>query len=66
MRKNPKNIRIEKDSMGNVNIPKKALYGPQTQRAINNFPVSNLKMPEAFIRALLIALDQPKRRDFLL
>ncbi len=48
-------MRIEKDSMGELKVRVDALYGPQTQRAINNFPVSNLKMPEAFIRALLIA-----------
>ncbi len=53
MRKNPKNIRIEKDSMGNVNIPKNALYGPQTQRAVDNFKISNLVMPKEFIIALL-------------
>ncbi len=50
-----KKMRIEKDSMGELRVRVDALYGAQTQRAINNFPVSNLKMPEAFIRALLIA-----------
>ena len=39
--------------MGNVNIPKKALYGPQTQRAVDNFKISNLVMPKEFIIALL-------------
>ncbi len=47
--------RIEKDSMGELHVPKDALYGPQTQRAVNNFPISGNKMPESFIRALLIA-----------
>lgn len=44
--------RIESDSMGEVKIPGNALYGPQTQRAINNFPISGLVMPREFIRAL--------------
>ena len=44
--------RIESDSMGEVTIPSDALYGPQTQRAINNFPISGLHMPREFIRAL--------------
>lgn len=47
--------RIEKDSMGELAVPKSALYGAQTQRAVNNFPVSGNVMPEAFIRALLTA-----------
>ncbi len=46
--------RIEKDSMGSLEVPAAALYGAQTQRAINNFPVSGLCMPESFIRALLL------------
>lgn len=45
-------IRSESDSMGEVQIPINALYGPQTQRAINNFPISGLVMPPVFIRAL--------------
>lgn len=44
--------RIEADSMGEVIIPINALYGPQTQRAINNFPISGIPMPREFIRAL--------------
>ena len=47
--------RIEKDSMGELKVPKEALYGAQTQRAINNFPVSGQPMPRAFIQALLLA-----------
>jgi len=45
-------VRIEKDSMGELDVPANALYGAQTQRAINNFPVSGLVMPRAFIHAL--------------
>ena len=47
--------RIERDSMGELEVPLEALYGAQTQRAINNFPVSGTPMPAAFIRALLLA-----------
>jgi len=38
--------------MGELQVPADALYGAQTQRAVENFPVSNLRMPRAFIRAL--------------
>ena len=44
--------RIEHDSMGEVRVPVDALYGAQTQRAIENFPISKLRFPRAFIRAL--------------
>jgi fumarate hydratase class II len=44
--------RIEHDSMGEVRVPVDALYGAQTQRAIENFPISRLRFPRAFIRAL--------------
>jgi fumarate hydratase class II len=45
-------FRIEKDSMGELKVPADALYGAQTQRAVNNFPISGLTMPRAFIHAL--------------
>jgi fumarate hydratase, class II len=44
--------RIEHDSLGSVEVPIEALYGAQTQRAIDNFPISGLRMPRSFIRAL--------------
>jgi fumarate hydratase class II len=44
--------RIERDSMGELEVPGDALWGAQTQRAVNNFPISGLTMPRAFIRAL--------------
>jgi fumarate hydratase class II len=44
--------RIERDSMGALEVPTSALWGAQTQRAIQNFPSSGLTMPRAFIRAL--------------
>ncbi|KAF0806738.1 fumarate hydratase [Alcanivorax xiamenensis] len=47
--------RIEKDSMGELEVPAEALYAAQTQRAVNNFPVSGQRMPRAFIRSLLLA-----------
>ncbi|MEC8147597.1 MAG: class II fumarate hydratase [Pseudomonadota bacterium] len=42
------------DSMGELEVPKNVLYGAQTQRAINNFPVSGRRMPLEFIKALII------------
>lgn len=47
--------RIEKDSMGELHVPADALYAAQTQRAVNNFPVSGQPLPAPFIRALLLA-----------
>ncbi len=44
--------RIEHDSMGELRVPADALYGAQTQRAVDNFPISGLRMPREFIRAL--------------
>jgi len=44
--------RIERDSMGELQVPADALYGAQTQRAVDNFPISGLAMPREFIRAL--------------
>ncbi|MGB0513863.1 MAG: class II fumarate hydratase [Wenzhouxiangellaceae bacterium] len=46
------NTRIESDSMGQLEVPAEALWGAQTQRAVNNFPISGTPMPEAFIRSL--------------
>jgi len=45
--------RIEKDSMGEVIVPEDALYGAQTQRAIDNFKISGQKLPKPFIKGLL-------------
>ena len=45
-------FRIAKDSLGEVRVPQEALYGAQTQRAVENFPISGLRMPREFIRAL--------------
>ena len=46
------NYRLEYDSIGEIAVPSDALYGAQTQRAIENFPVSGLRMPRQFVRAL--------------
>ena len=45
-------FRIEHDSFGELKVPAAALWGPQTQRAVENFPISALRMPRDFIRAL--------------
>ncbi len=45
------NFRISRDSLGEVRVPEAALWGPQTQRAIHNFPISGLRLPRRFIRA---------------
>ena len=47
-----KKHRIERDSMGELRVPEDALWGAQTQRAVDNFPISGLKMPRRFIAAL--------------
>jgi hypothetical protein len=44
--------RVEKDSMGEIKVPANALYSAQTQRAVENFPVSGLRLPRGVIRAL--------------
>jgi fumarate hydratase class II len=48
------NYRIETDSMGELRVPADALYAAQTQRAVDNFPVSGLPLPPAFIRAVAL------------
>ncbi len=45
-------FRIEADSMGQMKVPADALYGAQTARAVENFPISNLRFTRPFIRAL--------------
>lgn len=45
-------FRVERDSMGELQVPASALWGAQTQRAVNNFPISGIPMPPAFVRAL--------------
>jgi fumarate hydratase class II len=50
----PLESRIEKDSLGKVSVPLHALYGAQTQRAVENFPVSGLKPWKAFIWSMVM------------
>lgn len=45
-------FRTERDSMGEVRVPSDALYKAQTQRAVDNFPISGIPVPRTFIRAL--------------
>ncbi|MGH8231171.1 MAG: class II fumarate hydratase [Steroidobacteraceae bacterium] len=47
-------FRTERDSMGELKVPAQALWGAQTQRAIENFPISGLKLPRGFIRAMAL------------
>ena len=49
---NDKKYRTEHDSMGELQVPEDALWGAQTQRAVENFPISGLTMPRQFIAAL--------------
>ena len=49
-----KDYRIEKDSMGELKVPSVSHWGPQTQRAIENFQISQIKMPSDFIRSLAL------------
>jgi len=48
------NTRVVKDSMGEMHVPLDALYGAQTQRAIENFPISGIPLPAGFIQALAL------------
>jgi fumarate hydratase class II len=45
-------MRVERDTMGEMRVPDDALYGAQTQRAVENFPISSLRLPPEFIHAL--------------
>ncbi|HEX4375999.1 MAG TPA: class II fumarate hydratase [Steroidobacteraceae bacterium] len=47
-------FRVERDSMGELKVPADALWGAQTQRAVDNFPISGLRLPRGFIRALAL------------
>ncbi|GCF06722.1 class II fumarate hydratase [Dictyobacter arantiisoli] len=52
MSQTTQNTRIERDSMGEMQVPNHVYYGASTQRAVLNFPISELRFPRAFIRAL--------------
>ena len=54
-------FRTERDSMGELQVPADALWGAQTQRAVENFPISGYRFGRRFIRALgLIKLAAAK------
>ncbi len=50
---NMENYRIETDSLGSVKVPNEALWGAQTQRAIENFPISGIVFPPIFLESLI-------------
>ena len=53
----PTEYRNEKDSLGEMRVPANALYGPQTQRAVENFPISGQPLPLPFLHALGLVPD---------
>lgn len=58
------NFRNERDSLGDIDVPADALYGAQTQRAINNFPISGLTLPNRFIQALALLKKSATQANF--
>lgn len=55
--------RIERDSLGELEVPAEALWGAQTQRAVQNFPISGQRMPAGFIRALALIKSSAARAN---
>lgn len=55
--------RIERDSLGELEVPAEALWGAQTQRAVQNFPISGQRMPAGFIRALALVKSAAARAN---
>ena len=60
------NVRIERDSMGQMEVPADALYGASTMRAVLNFPISDLRFPRTFIRALGLIKQSAARTNMSL
>ncbi|MEX2527773.1 MAG: class II fumarate hydratase [Gemmatimonadota bacterium] len=56
-------FRTEKDSLGEVQVPRDALYGAQTQRAVENFPISGQRFGRPFIRALGLIKEAAARAN---
>ena len=56
-------FRIEKDSMGEIKVPKNSLYGAQTQRALNNFPISPSTEPEKIAIPSLFDVNSLKSQN---
>jgi len=59
-------LRTERDSMGELQVPADALWGAQTQRAVQNFPISGLRMPPRFIAALGLVKQAAARANLRL
>ncbi|HEY8506892.1 MAG TPA: lyase family protein, partial [Steroidobacteraceae bacterium] len=59
-------FRVERDSMGELQVPADALWGAQTQRAVQNFPISGMPMPPAFIAALGLVKQAAARANMKL
>lgn len=57
-------FRIERDSLGDIDVPADAIYGAQTQRAINNFPISGLTLPTRFIQGLALVKKSAAQANF--
>ena len=55
--------RIESDSLGEMKVPANCYYGAQTQRAVENFPISGLRFPRRFIRALGLIKESAARAN---
>src|SRR3989304_9088258 len=58
--------RIVKDSMGEMRVPEDALYGAQTARACENFPISGIPLPKPFIEALALIKAMSAKSNFAL
>ena len=56
-------FRVERDSMGELQVPADALWGAQTQRAVQNFPISGHRLPPAFVRALALVKQAAARAN---
>src|SRR5258706_15646315 len=59
-------FRREQDSMGEMQVPAQAYYGAQTARAVENFPISDLRFPRSFIRALGLVKKHAARSNEVL
>src|SRR3954462_8644457 len=59
-------FRIERDSMGELQVPADALWGAQTQRAVQNFPISGIRLPRAYIGALALVKQAAARANMRL
>jgi fumarate hydratase class II len=56
-------FRMERDSLGEVRVPAAALYGAQTQRAVDNFQISGMRLPRGFVTALAIVKRESARAN---